>query len=250
MKPTILTIALIFLLTTTSFAWQSKAVRKANDFIAANMISEAIQSLENGIQEEPKDHEAHWMLGKLYLERGAYSSADARFKSAVLLKPSHKSELGRVYKQTTDIALSKGEFQKVKTLHSLASNHERSISIQIEEDVYNLGETALQHGQEQASAKYFDLLVSLSSIYKDKISDLYFSKSQYDFAAHYSKKHNSDIHAEYLTKMKASSNPEEYNKWREKALQYGDVIDYILCGPGKKKCNYSAKKMQRASFFT
>lgn len=214
------------------FGWQSKAVKKAKDFLSANMISDAIQVLENGIHEKPKDLEAHWLLGKLYLERGSYSSAEERFNSAVLLKPGYKDELGKVYKEVADIALGQGDLHKVRTLHGLAANQDRSVSAQIEKDVWALGEAVFNRGRIQESEKLFDALVALNASYKDRVSDLYFTKEHFGLASKYSSKHNSEIHALYVAKMKASASVQGYNEWREKALKYGDVIDYKVYGPG------------------
>ncbi len=80
-------IAIIFLIS-PAYAWQSKAIKKANDFVSAGMINEAIQALNTGIRESPKDYEAHWMLGKLYLTQGSFSFADARFASAIFAPTS------------------------------------------------------------------------------------------------------------------------------------------------------------------
>jgi len=98
----------------------SKSVNKANDFIAAGMTKEAIQTLKNGILEDPKDHEAHWMLGKMYLEGGYYSGAEERFNSAILLKPDLKDQLGDIYKNVADLELSKGNAQQSIKLFEIA----------------------------------------------------------------------------------------------------------------------------------
>lgn len=120
-----LTISIIFFIFLASplHAWQSNNVKKANDFISAGMTSEAIYTLEAGIKEEPKEHEAHWMLGKLYLERGSYSSAEERFNSAVLLKSSYKLELGSVYKAAADTSLAKNKPRQAVELFDMAMRY-------------------------------------------------------------------------------------------------------------------------------
>jgi len=124
MKRSALIIFLIFLLVSPLYGWQSKAVKKANDFISAGMADEAVHALETGIQEKPKDHEAHWMLGKLYLERGSYSSAETRFNSAVLLNSSYGSGLGNLYKNAGSKVLSIGKIKQAFLLFNKAINYD------------------------------------------------------------------------------------------------------------------------------
>lgn len=225
-------VALILIFVHPALAWQSNAVKKANDFLSAGMASEAIQALEDGIRETPKDHEAHWMLGELYLNSGSYTSAESRFNSAVRLKPSYKNKITNAYKKASDSALKNNDFRKVKIMHESISALDRNVSNQIENEIFTQGEALLDKGNIKSAERYFDLLTSLSGSYENRISDLFFGNKQYAAASKYSSKYNSEIHSAYIARMKASKSSQEYNEWREKALKYGDVIDYKLYKAG------------------
>lgn len=128
MKRMVMVLLITILLATPVFAWKSEAVKKAEDFISVGMISEARQTLETGILTKPKDHEAHWMLGKIYLERGSYSSAEERFKSAILLKSSYKNKLGIIYKNVADLVLLNGDIHQAFFLFDQAVRYDPLLS--------------------------------------------------------------------------------------------------------------------------
>lgn len=220
-----------------SFAWGE--LGKVDDLIKAGTYNserlyQAVDILDKLIKEDPGNHTAYFKLGHVYTLLSKYPQANKEFHSACAFK-DYNDKVADIFKTECDAALSQGRSPTIKSLHKIIAEWKPDYSSQIEKDIYTRGEILLNGGQIQQSLKYFDLLISLNGSFKDKISDVLFAKEQYDFTSRYSEKHNPEIHSIYVSKMKATSTPQEYNKWRKMALAYGDVKDYDIYKPGDVK---------------
>ena len=161
----------VIVLSSNSYAFQSKAIKKATDYMSAGMKREAIEALEYGIMERPKDHEAHWMLGKLYLEGDSYYSADERFKSAVLLKPSYKSKLGSLYKTVGMSKLNEVKPDEGVSLLNKAINLNPNFKKEILEESFDSGKKYILIGKPKKVDRLFNFIISKDRTFADDICE-------------------------------------------------------------------------------
>jgi len=69
---------------------------KAKDYVDVGMYSEAIDLLKAIVKESPKNAEAHFLLGKIYLDKG-YSNFVEEFRAAVISDGSYRKKIGQEY---------------------------------------------------------------------------------------------------------------------------------------------------------
>jgi len=113
---------LTLVLTTPGHALFDNAVDKAEDFLKAKMVPQAIEVLEKEINEDPTNAEAHFLLGQCYLKEGRFQHAEERFESAAALQSKYKQQVGEAfydaclqYKQAGDTRMAVAAFNKAST---------------------------------------------------------------------------------------------------------------------------------------
>ena len=74
----------------------SKEMKKAKEFMEASMYDQAISLLDIEIQDNPKNAEANFLLGKCYLQTSNHSKVEKYFRNAVLLDPDYKEDIGNI----------------------------------------------------------------------------------------------------------------------------------------------------------
>lgn len=79
------------------FGCSGSPIQKAREFVDAGMYSEAASLLREHIQEEPKDADAHFLLGTILLIVGEGSEADESFQRAIRLDEGYKDKVVRAY---------------------------------------------------------------------------------------------------------------------------------------------------------
>jgi len=88
----LLRIALIFFIITFSvFCSAADYVNEARQYISEGKHRSAVIQLKNQLKNEPKDAEARYLLGKIYLQQSQFESADKELSKAVKLKPDNVS---------------------------------------------------------------------------------------------------------------------------------------------------------------
>ena len=93
----------------------SKEVKKAKQFIDAGMYPQAIELLEVEIQDNPKNAEAHFLVGKCHLATDNDSRAQKAFERALLLDSGYRDEIGGAYTGLAVQALGPGRVTGVAT---------------------------------------------------------------------------------------------------------------------------------------
>lgn len=73
----------------------SKEVKRAREFIDARMFDQAIVLLNQEIQQNPKNGEAHMLLGECYLGKGVFGQAEQEFNTATLLDKDLTSQVSK-----------------------------------------------------------------------------------------------------------------------------------------------------------
>ena len=129
-RRSVLFLATVFLtiaLNTTGLAFFDSAVDKAEDYMKAKMVPQAVQVLEKEINEDPTNEEAHFLLGQCYLKEGRFRQAEERFESATALKASYGSKVGQIYHSEGMQALRSGDTRKAKILLDQAINYQPSL---------------------------------------------------------------------------------------------------------------------------
>src|SRR5256885_7201937 len=73
----------------------SKEVSKAKEFLSAGMFDQAIILLKQEIQTNPKNAEAHMLLGSAYLGNGMTALAEQELNTATVLDAGIKQEASK-----------------------------------------------------------------------------------------------------------------------------------------------------------
>lgn len=104
------------------------STNKAKEFMAANMYEQAIALLEQEIQKNPKNADAHLLLGECKLVTGRLSEAQGSFKSATVLKPDLGMKIGEVAISAAKTALREQKHNQGMQIMSLAKKYDPKIS--------------------------------------------------------------------------------------------------------------------------
>lgn len=241
----------IFLLIIPSICFAWGEMGKVDNLIKAgkhnpSRLNQAIEILESIVEKEPDNHKAYFKLGEIYAIQGRYSQADREFKTANEFH-DYRKQIAPVFKTKYEEALRKGE--DVNQLYQITSYWDSSFRENESLRLFNNGEQALANGQIGTASRYFKFLVSVDPEYKDKVSDIYFNKGDYQTAAEYSSKHNSEIFQVYMKKAEQSQAEQEKQKWRNMASKYGNVPpDFKLYEPGDS-CGFPLKKGQTTEHY-
>lgn len=119
-------IMISFFLVLPSHAFFNSDVKKAKEFIKADMYPQAIELLNKRINDEPADAEAHHLLGVCYLQQGNIGMADQRFDSAVKLESKLKTQVAKVYMQSAKKMMGTGNAQSSIQCYRKAASHQPS----------------------------------------------------------------------------------------------------------------------------
>lgn len=104
------------------------STNKAKEFMAANMYEQAIALLEQEIQKNPKNADAHLLLGECKLVTGMLSEAQKSFKSATVLNPDLGMKIGKVAISAAKVALREHKHSQSFQIMSLAKKYDPQTS--------------------------------------------------------------------------------------------------------------------------
>lgn len=76
---------------------RSKEMGRAEDFLAAGMCDQVVPLLQMEVQANPKNAEAHFLLGKAYLCLASEKDAKESFSKAILLDGSYSKKVPQAY---------------------------------------------------------------------------------------------------------------------------------------------------------
>jgi Flp pilus assembly protein TadD len=102
----------------------SNRIDKARDFAKANMIDKAVEVLNQEIEENPTNAEAHYELGSIYLDHGEFGHAEARFKGAVGLDVKYKKRVTQKYMDTGNAMMNRGKEHEARRCFDVAASHD------------------------------------------------------------------------------------------------------------------------------
>jgi tetratricopeptide (TPR) repeat protein len=241
----ILTIATIILLVISvpAYALFNSDVKKAKEYIQAGMIPQAIELLNKRINDKPTDAEAHFILGKCYLQQGNMSAAAQRFESAIKLDPNNRQKAGSVYKDAGNDRLAKGDLPGGQRLYMGAIQYSPSLKPQI-------GQACFDRGAGSLNKAYLDMAISIDSAYKMKAYNLIMDKADaasddaclelYEMAAGYCGKECDRSKAAGERLLSISKSIEANSRSDKRVGNYRNIAgmfihvppDYKVYGPG------------------
>lgn len=152
-------------------------VSKAKDFMKAMMYPQATALLEKEINNNPTNAEAHFQLAVCYINKGDIGNADARFVSAVALKPDYGYEIGKAWRTAGTQALSKNNVSSVDMLFSKAIEYQPSLKKGIADELYAKGKTSFQGGSYRTADSYFSLALKFGYSGAKEIAGFFFDKA-------------------------------------------------------------------------
>ncbi len=153
-------------------------VDKARDFMKAGMHKQAEALLEQEINQNPTNAEAHFLLGKCYIlldEFRSFPKAEKRFSSAVKLDPSgYAREIANVYIDVGLEQLARANKRKALDLLSEARKYDSRSGDEIARRCFKKGEELLRYGEYAQADGYFFVAARYDSSLKSDIARIYY----------------------------------------------------------------------------
>jgi hypothetical protein len=106
MRPRVKILLVVFISLTATACGKSD-IEKSKAFIAAGEFSQAIALLNEQILENSENAEAHFLLGRAYLNTEQLQTAEERFTNAITLKSDYARDIGWEYKKAGESALKR-----------------------------------------------------------------------------------------------------------------------------------------------
>jgi cytochrome c len=117
----------------------SQNLDKARDFIKLGMYEDAVKLLRLEIQEEPKNEEAHYLMGVAHLHMGQELSASESFERAIQLDDDLHSEVSEAYYLVGVEKLDEGKQPQAVYFFVKAKQRDPAIAKKIAELFFNKG---------------------------------------------------------------------------------------------------------------
>lgn len=156
-------------LVSPSHAFFNSDVKKAKEFIKADMYPQAIELLNKRINDKPTDAEAHFILGSCYLHQGDMGRADQRFESAVKLESKYGAEVAAEFQKAGNDSLDQANLRRAQYLHSKAIQYSSGLRSQIAQGCFDRGAASM-------NIPFFDMAASLDPSFKMKAYSLIMDK--------------------------------------------------------------------------
>jgi len=157
-----------------------KLTDKASEFMDANMYDQAITLLQQEINNNPKNEDAHFLLGECMLVINRLPSAKKSFKSATLLNPDLGMKIGDVAMSAANAALLEKKYNQAYQIMLLAKNYDPKTE-KISSEIWKIKATEL-FGNSLISEgiSFFEYSLSLDPLADKEISDLLMSQITMD----------------------------------------------------------------------
>lgn len=142
----------------------SKEVTKSKEFLEAGMFDQAIILLKQEVQTNPKNAEAHLLLGVAYLGSGTTSLAEQELNTAIVMDSSLKSEAS---KRCYDIAKILAKTDKSKANAALMKAKEYDPSLEKDEQFFflaNIDTEQSDTARMEAAKRYLTLFPAGANI--------------------------------------------------------------------------------------
>lgn len=120
-------IILIVSFTGTCGAVTQEDIRKAKEFMATGVYTDAAAILIQVVKERPSDADSLYQLGICYLQTGDYKEAQTQFDAAIKLMPDYAPKVGREFKQAGIDALVEGNSNRARILFEHAVKYQADL---------------------------------------------------------------------------------------------------------------------------
>ena len=110
----IVILAAIILIATPAFAEDNYT--KAENYLDAGRLGQAIKVLEAQIELKSDDAKAYFMLGDIYLRTNNFADADKEFQAAITFRRAYQTEVGKKFYAAGLARLNSGEVDWAKDL--------------------------------------------------------------------------------------------------------------------------------------
>ena len=122
----LLSLALLALGVLSVYGCSKSPMGRAEDFLEAGMAAQAMPLLQLEIQSNPKNAHAHILLGEALLQSGDEAGAKDSFDRATLIDPGAQKQIAKMYFDTGNRMVAKGEGEADKGLMYLHAALERT----------------------------------------------------------------------------------------------------------------------------
>jgi|GEM_PF-3370694 len=178
-------ISITLLIFTTCFipTVSASEMSKINDYIKVGMNKEAIEALQKLIVDDPTNSEAHFLLGKLYLQEGSASAAEERFTSVRKLSTSYNTKIGTIYKDASDKALATNNLDAAARYFSIASSYNPALKTEGCNFYINIGDRFMNQKSWSMAQTYYNTALANSNndaVIKKKIGEKYLRLAFYN----------------------------------------------------------------------
>jgi tetratricopeptide (TPR) repeat protein len=165
----ILFLATLFLLesTTSTNAFFNRDVKKAKAFMQVGLYTEAIELLNNRINQKPTGADAYFLIGACYLHQRDYNTAAKSFKRAVKIDSAYGQKIGLSYKKAGDDALQEGRVSQAQNLYSIAVKYQNDLKNEIAQQCFAAGEAYLNKYQSETA----DNLLAMAVTYNPSLAE-------------------------------------------------------------------------------
>lgn len=205
---------IVFISAIILFGCQSKEMKKAKEFMEASMYDQAISLLEIEIQDNPKNAEANYLLGKCYIETSKKGKVEECFNRTILLDTEYKEKVGNLYFDKSfelfqndnyqyansyyeeglkynltykdefakklfdyinDYSKTTTETEKTITIYKIVNNISPNFKIETSENTYNLAKSFIEKGFVEQGLEYAEFSIQYDSKHIKDVADIYFN---------------------------------------------------------------------------
>lgn len=164
----------LILLISIEHAFANDNVKKAKEFMQANMYPAAIALLEKEVfgidgdlsKGNPRNHEAQYLLGLSYVRVGKLNAGDERFASAIQLKSDYGLKISKGLRDIGIDAIKQGQLKTALTIFDRAGFYQPSIMGDIVRELIALGNGYIGSGWSHRADIAFEAAVSINSAFE------------------------------------------------------------------------------------
>jgi tetratricopeptide (TPR) repeat protein len=151
---------LVLALFISSCGFLNKDVKRAEEFMAADMYPQAIVLLSNRLNDDPDNAQAHFLLGVSHIYTGKYAIADDFFKSAIRLDPDYGYQVGAEYKKAANRLLKNKNAETAITLFKTATAYQPDLKPAVARETFRAGKKYLDQGHSDVADGFLKLAVA------------------------------------------------------------------------------------------
>ena len=146
----------------------SKNLKRANDYIDAGMFEQATQLLQLEIQDNPKNAQAHYLLGIALLSMKSVSEAQLEFDKAILIDGKYTRKVGEGYVRAGMGLIDKEDRFSATQFFQEAVKHDPNIKSQLAKSLFDKG---LKIGKQNPESPRVLELFMLAKTYDSKFNE-------------------------------------------------------------------------------